>query len=45
MAHKVSERIVQACSQYNVPFTKADRGGTGSLEQAFNDLERRLTSA
>ena len=42
MAHKVREKIVQACSQYNVPYTTADKGGTGAIEQAFNDLERRL---
>ncbi len=42
MAHKVREKIVQACSQCNVPFTSADTGGTGAIEQAFHDLERRL---
>jgi hypothetical protein len=42
MAHKVRDKIVQTCSQYNVPHTTADKGGTGSIEQAFNDLERRL---
>ena len=45
MAHKVWERIVHACSQHGVPYTNAARGGTGVIEQAFNDLERRLTPA
>lgn len=44
MAHKVRDKIVQACSQYNVPYTTAATGGTGALEQAFNDLERRLAN-
>ena len=43
MAHKVREKIVQSCSQYNVPYTTADKGGTGALEHAFNELERRLS--
>ncbi len=42
MAHKVWNQIVQACGQYNIPYTTADTGGTGAIEQAFNDLERRL---
>ncbi len=45
MAHKVWNRIVQACAQYNVPYATADKGGTGSIEQAFDDLERRLSRA
>ncbi len=45
MAHKVRDKIVQACSQYNVPYTTAATGGTGALEQAFTDLERRLSQA
>ena len=44
MAHKVREKIVPACTQYNVPYTTADTGGTGAVEQAFNDLERCLAT-
>jgi hypothetical protein len=44
MAHKVWDKIVQACTQYNVLYTSAGTGGTGAIEQAFNDLERRLAA-
>ena len=44
MAHKVWGKIVAACAQYNVPYVTAATGGTGAIEQAFNDLERRLAS-
>jgi hypothetical protein len=43
MAHKVKDRIVRACSQYSILYSWADRGGTGSIEQAFHDLERQLS--
>lgn len=44
MAHKVRDKIVQACQQYNVPYTTANTGGTGAIEQALTDLERRLAA-
>jgi|HubBroStandDraft_2_1064218.scaffolds.fasta_scaffold496595_2 hypothetical protein len=44
MAHKVANRITQACNQYGVPFATADRGGTGCIERAFGELERRLAT-
>lgn len=43
MAHKVRDKIVTACSQHAVPYVSADTGGTGAIEQAFAELERRLT--
>ena len=43
MAHKVWNKIVVACSQHNVPHATAGTGGTAAIEQAFNELERRLT--
>jgi hypothetical protein len=42
MAHKVYEKIVQACTACNVPYSTAGTGGTGAIEQAFAELERRL---
>jgi hypothetical protein len=42
MGHKVSDRVIRACNQYNVPFAYGDRAGSGSLEHAFDDLERRV---
>ncbi len=44
MAHKVSKRIYDACHSCNVPYALADKGGTGTLEQAFSELERKLAS-
>jgi hypothetical protein len=44
MAHKVWDQIVFACTRSGVPYANAGRGGTGVIEQAFNDLERRLSS-
>ena len=43
MGHKVREKIVQACAHHGVPFVSADTGGTGSIEHAFTELERKLT--
>lgn len=42
MAHKVWNKIATACTQYSVPYVQAGTGGTGSIEQAFTELERRL---
>lgn len=42
MAHKVSKKVIDACQSCNIPYTLGDRAGTGSLEAALTDLERRL---
>lgn len=44
MAHKVREKIVPVCNQYNVPYSTAATGGIGAVEQALNDLERRFST-
>ena len=42
MAHRVSKKVIDACQSCNIPYTTGDRAGTGSLETALSDLERKL---
>ena len=44
MAHKVSKKVIDACQSCNVPLATGDGAGTGSLEAALNDLDRKLGS-
>jgi hypothetical protein len=43
MGHKVSKRVIGACQACNIPYVRADRGGSGSLELAFVELDRKLS--
>jgi hypothetical protein len=42
MAHKDWNVLVSACNQVGVVYANADRGGIGSIERAFQEIERRL---
>lgn len=43
MGHKVSKNVRAACQSSNVPFTTGGKGGIGNLEQALNELDRRIS--
>ncbi len=43
VGHNTSGKVIEACKTNNVPCTYGDKGGTGSLGNAFHDLDRRLT--
>ena len=45
IAHKDWAVMVQACKHQGVPYADADRGGIGSIERAFQEIERRLTTS
>jgi len=44
MGHKSSRNVIAACHTCNVPLVTGGRAGTGDIEQAFLELERRLSA-
>src|SRR5574338_98178 len=44
IGHKVSKRVVAACQSNNVPCVRADRGGSGSIEVALLELDRKIST-
>lgn len=45
MGHAMYNKISDACSRNNIPFALADKGGTASLESAFELMEKKLSAA
>ena len=44
MMHKDFKRVSDACENLGVPCTLGERGGVGSLDTAFSEIERQCSS-
>jgi hypothetical protein len=42
MRHSTYKPVVEACNNTRVPYAMGDKAGIASLQQAFDDLERKL---
>lgn len=42
MRHSTYKPVVEACTNSHVPYAMGDKAGIASLQQAFDDLERKL---
>ena len=43
MRHSTYKPVVEACNNNNVPYAMGDKAGVASLNNAFSDLNRKLT--
>ena len=42
MGHRTSKNVIAACHTCNVPLVTGGRAGTGDIEQALHELERKI---
>ena len=42
VSHASSDRLVKACQSAGVPFALADRGGSGAIQRALDEIDTRI---